>query len=525
MATQAWQPGQLYNPGTLVRPLTAPPTVQSAPTNGDFEAGDTGWTKDPGWSINQVTAFTGTWSAQYAATGAPQKMRNTNQVPVTPGMTITASCMVAQGAASSGNAGAQIQIWWLDAAFVQLAGAAGFSQGNQVTSGSGGEWKISTVTGTAPVGAVNAVIVVFAFTDSASRPVRVDAVRWDYTFAVNPNDFIFKAIQTDAGFSGSAEPVWPTVLGGTVVDNAVTWEAVLTSRVIYEAVPILKSGPTEPIFPTAPGSLVADNTVVFEATAGLVTDPKCPQSKVVVIAASKVFAASDDIISFSATVNPLDWSTADDAGYLPFGLNLFGSNPVAAMGLYRSNLVALNAEGFQMWQVDQDPANMAFLDGVPVGSEFHRALQPLMNDLLILSDVGVRDLGIAAASTNLQTGGVGEPIDPLIKAEIADARANGYDPIGLFWPAAGQYWVIFQERAYVLTINAAKKRTWSRYTFPEAITDWTLLGSDLYLRAGMKVWKLDEATLQDDVHEISYRLLEDGSIRLLEDDSKLELEF
>jgi hypothetical protein len=40
--------------------------------------------------------------------------------------------------------------------------------------------------------------------------------------------------------------------------------------------------------------------------------------------------------------------------------------------------------------------------------------------------------------------------------------------------------------------------SWSRYTFPSAIDDWTITDTNLYLRSGNKVWLFDEDTLIDD---------------------------
>jgi hypothetical protein len=228
------------------------------------------------------------------------------------------------------------------------------------------------------------------------------------------------------------------------------------------------------------------------------------------IAASKFFAGDDDIIAYSTTVNPLDWSTVDDAGYLPFGLQTHGANPVSAMGLYRGNLVAFNSAGFQMWQVDQDPANMALLDAAPIGSTEARAIKPLSNDLIFLNAVGVRNISIAGASTNLQAGSTGEPIDALVQPKL---RAGEYEPIAAFWPAYGQYWCIFGPEVFVLTLNEGKTGKWSRYVFPEAITDTTLLNNDLYVRtATHKVWRVTEDYLVDDYH-LGYGIEFEGVIQ------------
>lgn len=491
MATAAWQPGVLYIPGSLVRPRTASPVVQSAPTNADFEAGASGWDLPAGYVIGQHGhAFNGTWSLQADNTAAVG-FSNQNLVPVKPGQIITAQAMVNHGNEGSGDAGAAVIIAWFDASMAFLSS----SDGNQIRKGSTDVWYVSKVVGTAPAGAAFAAIGGFMYT--IGDPIWMDQFSWDYTFANAPAGLIYKAVQALSGYSGSAEPVWPIVVGNTVVDNEVTWEAVLTSRVVYEAHPILKSGTVEPVFPEEIGATVTDGTIIWEAVSRQITDPRCPHSKYVVTGASKIFAADKDIIPYSATNNPLDWSTKDDAGFLPFGLQRFGGSDVLGLGLYRSNLVAFNDQGAQMWQIDEDPQNMALLDAVPVGCRYHRSIQPVANDLAFLTDVGIRNFGIAAASTNLQAGDFAKPIDPLVKDAL---RRGTADPIGLFYPGTGQYMLFMGDEAQVLTMNGTSSRavSRSRYQLAGAVDDWTVLNGQLYLRSGDKVWRLDEDMLIDD---------------------------
>jgi hypothetical protein len=144
---------------------------------------------------------------------------------------------------------------------------------------------------------------------------------------------------------------------------------------------------------------------------------------------------------------------------------------------------------------------MALLDAVPIGSTYHRSMQPVANDLVFLTDQGVRNIGIAGASTNLQAGDFGKAIDPLVIAAIAELE-QGDSPLGLYVPALGQYWLFFAEQAFVLTINGgAKDMSWSRYVFPEAITDWTIRDNDLLLRTETgKVWRVSDEALEDDIH-------------------------
>lgn len=499
MATPKWKPGTLYNPGAIVQRASTAAVVSGAIANPSFESGDTDWTKGTGWTIGlgttvdgAPTEFDGAYRAQFNATVTDSYLESDSLIPVTAGRSIKAQCMIRQGDSNGGVAGARVLLNWYDASEVLISR----SLGTLIDAEPKTKYVVSTVTGSAPATAAFVKIGAVAFRNNGSHPLWVDTFSWNYTYQdVNAN-LVFRAVQPDAGFSDALEPIWPNVNGQQVIDNDVIWEAVTASRVVWEATPILVSGYDEPEWPLDMGGSVADNTIIWTAIPRRVVDEKCPNTAIVAAAASKIFAGDDDIIGFSATVNPLDWTTAEDAGYLPFGLQSFGANPVTALGLYRTNLVAFNSEGFQMWQVDEDPANMAILDAVPIGCIYPRTVFPVMNDLVFLSAVGVRNISIAGASTNLQAGTFGEAIDPLVLEAIL---ADEFEPNAVFVPAFGQYWLFFGDEAFVLTITDVKKQSWSRYTFPEAITDWTLEGNTLLVRTESNyVWRFSAEAVYDD---------------------------
>lgn len=497
MTIPLWQPGTFYNPGATVRPITQPAIATPSIPNAGFESGNIEWTTEAGWTITTEVVseppFAGLRYARFSGSGAAEgRIISTTNFPVRVGQKIKASCQVRRQRSSS--TGGRVELDWLDS----LGALIFSSQGNTIeTKGSTtGNWRKSEVEAFAPAGAAFVRVAGFAYRDHGSRDLFLDNFSWDYSYTAEGAGLVFTAVQPDAGYSGSAEPLWPTVNGQQVVDNEVIWEAIEGTRVVWEAHPILVSDYLEPDWPTEIGASVIDNTIIWTAVARRVTDTKCPNTAIVAIAASKVFAGDDDIIPFSATVNPLDWTAEEDAGFLPFGLQNFGANPIAALGLYRSNLAAFNAEGFQMWQVDENPDNMALLDAGPISCVYPRTVLPVMNDLVFLSSVGVRNIGIAGASTNLQVGDFGQPVDSIVVAKIL---AGEFEPFSLFVPAFGQYWLFFGDEAIVLTVNGKKIMSWSRYTFPEAITDWTLDGNDLILRTeNHKIWRVTDEVTDDD---------------------------
>lgn len=450
MATPAWEPGKLYAPGALVVPRAAAPAGPVAVPNGTFDTDAAGWTMTPGAGASIGWSATGGYqspgcvrcqSAGGASSDSTMALTG-GSYPVTPGQTVSASAMF-KLASGPGGFGATLYLSWFNSSNT-LISITQTPESNYIRRTKGSGWRAQQISYTAPAGAAFVRLnVLFDTTTGSATDGYVDNISWAYASPA-PTGLMYKAVQPATGRSDTTEPAWPSTLGVQVIDNEVIWEAVSLTRIVWQARPLLVSGATEPDWPASEGASVPDNTISWEAVTRRVDDAKCPNSKYVVIAASKVFAGDDDIIPYSATVNPKDWSSPDNAGYLPSGLQMYGANPIRAMGLYRGNVVAFNAQGSQVWQVDEDPAQMALLDAFPIGSEFHHTLAPVSNDLFLLTSQGVRSVGIAGGATNLQADDVGEPIDPMVKEALREAKENGIEPMSLYNPNTGQYWLMFR---------------------------------------------------------------------------------
>lgn len=604
-----WAPGTTVVPGTVVQPSTSQGAFVNAIPNGDFEAGNDGnWTLTANWLIGTSTlgpVYQGQYIGNYESGFGTQDMVMATYGACTPGQSISASCYM-----NPNNSGTDMTMFlglrFYDSAKTNL-NADALSAGQENPG-----YRKVTVSANAPANAAYVQVFIRGASGHATgRGGCVDLVDWSLETPAAVSEFLFEAIQAAAASTGSTEPAWPTVAGNTVVDGGVTWQAIGTSIVTWQAIPIMLSsalssigtlgsitggsgyvaatypavpltggsgtgatanitvtagavtavtlvtggenyrvadvlsasnaslggsgtgfsvpvatvigGAGEPAWPTTVGLTVSDPSTFTSASAQTintslswecinrqVTDPKCPQTNAVALAASHVFGADKDIVPYSAAVNPTDWTTANNAGYLPTGLNNYGANPAAALALYRSNLVVFNAGGYQMWQVDPDPQNMALLDAQPVGSTWPRAVQSVADDLVFLTQVGVRNLAAAGPAASMQSGNTGQAVDPIVQARL---QAALYDPLSLYYPGRGQYWLIFGPEALVLTVHGGGgfgsgyagyglspgQKSWSRYLFPDTITDWTLNAGALYLRtAGNLVWKLDPSALLDD---------------------------
>jgi hypothetical protein len=253
----------------------------------------------------------------------------------------------------------------------------------------------------------------------------------------------------------------------------ITW----TARDLY------KTGPTEPVvWSTTLGGTTDNGSIQFTTRTPAITDDKCPNSPIVFSQSSKIFSPQTDVVRYSATNKPRDWSTQDDAGFLPTGLQSPQSPEVTNIDEYHARLGVWTESDLQIWTTDPDPAEMSIFDKFPgLGTTYSRASAASAGDLYFLTPVGVRSLTVAASSSTIAAGGdAGVSIDPLVQAKMA---APGADPLAFYYPGQGQYWLCFGNEVFVLShARPGKAGGWSRYVFPYEITDATTLDGELYLR-------------------------------------------
>lgn len=443
MATPVWQPGTIYPTGSIVQPTSPVTPPIPAITNPDFTGSATGWTLTGAIAYDPSVGFGGAGCVRLPGNQPDGVAQNDTEIQIFQGDTISVSCMVQQGASIAGATAGWVELKFYNASDVQVGSTVA---GNIVNNGSGGAWgKSQTAVSTAPANTTYARVGIhLTSVADHSHPIWGDHAVIESVNLLSLAGLVYRAVQPGLGTSDSSEPVWPPTVGVQVTDGTVTWEGVLGTRITYIAKPILRSGATEPTWPTQVGENVADGTISW--LSGTRQVEQAPNSKVVAITASKVYAADEDIIKYCATINPLDWTSTDDAGYLPSGLNQNGSNDTAVLNIYRASLVSFSSTTFQNWQVDPDPANMSLLDVMEgIGSTWQHAAQPVSKDLFYLGALGVRTVGISAGSTNLVNGDIGMPIDPLVRTAIKSAESNESDVIGLYYPSLGQYWLAFAD--------------------------------------------------------------------------------
>ncbi len=221
-----------------------------------------------------------------------------------------------------------------------------------------------------------------------------------------------------------------------------------------------------------------------------IVDTNCPNTMQVTKIASKIWSVGTvgDVVRFSKTNAPRDWTAANDAGFLPVGLQQSGATKATALGNYQNRLVCFFADSAQIWQVDVNPALHQFLQTVDIGTTLPFAHQNMAGDVFFYSPAGVRTITAQENTTNLIDTDVGSPIDRELTAgniiTLASAKAQ-------YYRGGGQYWLYSGTKAAVYTFSRSNKvSAWSVYEFPFPLDYMDELDSDLYVRSGNNVYKI-----------------------------------
>lgn len=270
----------------------------------------------------------------------------------------------------------------------------------------------------------------------------------------------------------------------------------------YEITTAGTSAATQPTWPTTIGATVTDGTAVWTCRTFMVTDAFCPHTRQVTKITSKIWSigVNGDTVRFSATNAPRDWTTANNAGFLPVGLQNSSSGVATALGFYTNRLVAFFSDAAQVWQVDVNPANHSFLQSVDVGTNLPYSHANMAGDVLFLSSSGVRSITRQDVTTNLIDSDIGSPIDrELLKGLAGLFGFNLTTAKAQYYRGGGQYWLYSGTRALVYTFSrTAKISAWSLYEYPFSLDYMDELNNEMYIRSGNNVYKVDRDIKTDD---------------------------
>ncbi len=234
-----------------------------------------------------------------------------------------------------------------------------------------------------------------------------------------------------------------------------------------------------------------------------IQDENCPHTQEVTITSQKVYAADGQQVRYSATSDPEDWTSSEDAGFLPTGGRSPGSSIATGLGVLNNRLVVFHDDAVQVWAVDPDPARNEIEEIIAgMGTRWSESIVAANKDIYFLSEIGVRSIGGASIYRNMKGSDIGSPIDDIIQTHIRDHEGR---VDGNFYPGAGQYWLTIGDETAVLTKSKKDKmEAWSVYRFSVPFGQMVNVGDKMYARYHNYLYAMDnEATLdgegQDDV--------------------------
>ena len=231
----------------------------------------------------------------------------------------------------------------------------------------------------------------------------------------------------------------------------------------------------------------------------LIADINCPRTGSVTKAASRIFAIGDDVVRYCAAGAARDWTTADDAGFLPVSLQQDTRGDPTAVGTFEDALVVFFADGSQVWDVAVDPsANQIRRRLSGVGTLHPQSLSAFYRDLVFASPFGARSMSVQENVERIDETDVGVPIDKvLVPVQKTHATTSSMPVRGRWLQQFGQYWLTYATDsgstvfAYSFS-KSSKLACWSTYTLPVAISGMATLNGATYLRDAGSLYEVAE---------------------------------
>lgn len=264
--------------------------------------------------------------------------------------------------------------------------------------------------------------------------------------------------------------------------------------------------------PTKTGLYQVRHHYVDTAPSNIVADVNCPHGASVTKAASRIFSIDGEDVAYCAAGDPLDWTTASDAGFLPAGLQSDTRASCTAVGTFEDALVVLFPGGSQIWDVAVDPsANQIRRRMRGAGTVHPQSLASFYRDLVFATRYGARSISVQENVDRIDETDVGVPVDSLVAAadeahrQSLSTEGNASRVVGKWLAQLGQYWLIYPRTdgtsdVFVYSFSRSSKiACWSLYQLPIFVTGICEASGTVYLRDSGRLFALDESVHQDEV--------------------------
>jgi hypothetical protein len=168
------------------------------------------------------------------------------------------------------------------------------------------------------------------------------------------------------------------------------------------------------------------------------------------------------------------------------------SEDITSVSIYHNYLAVFGRRNVQIWEMDPDPQkNILRQVLASVGCLATRSVQGFGNDILFLSDSGIRSLNPRANIDIISASDAGAPIDDYMAARIDQYRGTmDRKASSAVEPVDGRYWLSIHNTIYVYSFfQASGVKAWSTYAPGFVVDEMAATDTDVYLRSGDSLYR------------------------------------
>lgn len=208
---------------------------------------------------------------------------------------------------------------------------------------------------------------------------------------------------------------------------------------------------------------------------------------------SKSYAIAGPNLFGSKIGDATAWNSGTGSFVTDMSNELEGAETLTAMAPFQGNTAIFSRSTTQIWALDPDPANNDQLQVLQnIGTLAPKSVKAFGDsDVFFLSDTGLRSLKVRLNTNNATLSDIGSPIDPLIIAAIKAAGVSAASAVSALEPVDGRFMLHIGKITYVFSFFPSGKISgWTTYENGLSITDFAVVGTRLYARAGDFVYLL-----------------------------------
>jgi hypothetical protein len=210
---------------------------------------------------------------------------------------------------------------------------------------------------------------------------------------------------------------------------------------------------------------------------------------------NRMWSVAGTLLVGSALNSPSDFhTTTASSGFVAIDNSNVseGNERLLGMAEYSAYLAVYSNNAIRLWSLNADATQISFYKTIAnTGTLASRAIVPLgSDDVFYLSGTGIRDLRPHDVVNVAFVNDIGTAIDPFVRNTITSI--NGFtlsQAVSTVEPIDGRVMMAIGSTIFVLSLFASSKiNAWSYFNPGFQVTDWTVIGTQLYARSGNTIY-------------------------------------